>query len=126
MTEIKKISRENWESSRDKWVKIVEKTKNRERFVHQHGFPYLRASGKCGYCFNVFSYCKSCHLNKTKVGIRSICGDVYWGVPKTIFWKYVNEMRKSIEDPNSVNWDTATKWAQQILDAILADEPEKE
>jgi len=114
------ISRENWEQSENKWVEIIRKTRNRERFEDESGFKDLLVSKRCGYCKQFYglsglpaSSCLDCPLYK-----KNICDNKRSHI---LFYEYLDEM-KSLYG-KKVNWKKAFNYAVKILAAIRDDEP---
>ncbi|MBU2263401.1 hypothetical protein KJ750_01965 [Patescibacteria group bacterium] len=121
------ISRENWEQSENKWVEIIRKTRNREKFSNHNGFTNLDAERKCGYCEqfyglrgSLWSSCLDCPLYK-----KNICDNLFYDNRirgNFLFYQYLDEMRKSLYG-RKVSWGKAFNYAIKILAAIRDDEP---
>jgi hypothetical protein len=80
------ISKENWESSRDKIKGIVKKVEDKIKFDDSNGWYDLSVVCQCGYC-KEFSGCTNCALKK-----RNLCYELK-RTKASIFWQFVEEMR---------------------------------
>ncbi len=110
------IDKENWQSSYDKWIEIIEKTKVRETFLNQDGFRDLEVVRECGYCEydseKGDNSCSECLLFSQE--LCSMSGNIY---PEYTFWKYVVTMKKG----EKVDFAKASLYAKKILSAIKED-----
>jgi len=121
------ISRKNWEMSYWKWKWLVILARLRIRFHTKRGFSFLNVVGKCGYCIEFKSNCFNCNLYK-----QSLCCSINNLTKekreKTVLWKYLNVMQKSVKNYNKkINWqkDVLT-YAIGMRDAIKKDKPKKQ
>ena len=109
--------KERWQKSFDKWNKAVELTSRLITFSNKRGFSNIEIVGFCGYCEEFLNGwdCKRCYLFQ-----RHLCRrrpDV------NIFWEYVHEMQKGIDNPSAVNWTRALALATKMRDSIEKDRP---
>jgi hypothetical protein len=100
-----KISRENWESSKEKWEKVLKNIRNRNKLrVNDRGryvFYDVAPVELCGYCAEHSNDCRNCPL--------------YPRTCAAIFDDCVAALEKA-------DYSTALKHAKKIYQAILDDE----
>jgi hypothetical protein len=107
-----KISRKNWESSKEKWAKILKNIRNRNKIrFDSWNYPCfydVEINVPCGYCSEFWTRCPLCSLNK-----KSLCS----GLKRTTtpFYACLVSLRNS-------NYSTALKHAKKIYKAIMEDE----
>lgn len=133
MSKENRISREGKERSLNKWDSVVLYTELGNNFDNPGGFEHLTIVEKCEYCYKFTSYvnvyiCYNCPLNK-----KGVCnqgenfhlkrGFPFFRITKTIFWKYVDEMRKHL-DGEVVNRAKAIALSKKIRDSIKNDPAE--
>jgi hypothetical protein len=104
-----KISRKNWESSKEKWELILKNIRNRNKLrVNDRGryvFYDVAPVELCGYCAehsNVSPNCTGCPLDQ-----KNLCG--------AAFFRCLGALEHS-------DYSTALKHAKKIYQAILDDE----
>ena len=111
------MRRSLWVSSRDKWRKVVQKTKKKEMFGTYWGFEDLAVWAGCGYC-DGFSLCTRCPLSE---GRWPICRSSKSS--KSVASDYLNLMVRLWELPlsrktNKKEWAKALELAKKVLAAI--------
>lgn len=123
---VKRISRENWKTSYNKWRWIVILAILRIRFHTFSGYTFLPVIDKCGYCIEHDTNCSMCHLYKKRV----CCSIEYLKSGKrkrknTTFWKYVHAMKKGIGDYTvEIDWRMdVLPWATEMKNTIKKDKP---
>ncbi|WP_096895360.1 hypothetical protein [Candidatus Scalindua japonica] len=120
------ISRKNWEMSYRKWKLLVILARLRIRFHTKRGFSFLNVIGKCGYCIEFKSNCFNCNLYK-----QSLCCSINNLTKekreKTVLWKYLNVMQKSVKNYNiKIDWQKdVLAYAIGMRDAIKKDKPKR-
>jgi hypothetical protein len=112
-----KISRKNWEASKEKWgddSPIAKKIKNRKGFYNHKGWDNVNVSGWCGYCKDAFPDCASkCNL------FPKICGE-----DDSLFEQFLECFLNEWDNIKpSPAFARAEKLRKRIYKAILADEP---
>jgi predicted metalloprotease len=99
-----KISRKNWESSKEKWELILKNIRNRNKIYRERDICFfnVRVEGNCGYCAEFSPNCTGCPLDQ-----KNLCG--------ATFFLCLGALRAS-------DYSTALKHAKKIYKAILDDE----
>ena len=112
------LSFRGWLSSFMKWMEILKKTENGEKFAnlegmfHAIGFVNLNVWDPCEYCHGNESKCDRCSLFINKEGNTSVCHGL--AAENSILYQYVVAMR--IQDN-----DKALRLARIVFKAIRQD-----
>ena len=115
-----KISRKNWETSKEKWADnspIAQNIKDKKLFNCVDGWENARVRTGCGYCWEVFCRCQYCNLYpKTCAPFLNDNNNLFG----RFVWCFITRDYTVKSRPAFAR---AEKLRKRIYKAILADEP---
>jgi hypothetical protein len=117
-----RISRKNWEASKEKWEKIIEKLKQEVPFDCPDGWDEVHVFNNCGYC-DEFD-CDDCLLNKKVCEADATRSRMaFWRFTRAVTKKAPTGSRYFYVPRKNPDFTKALEYANKIYNAILADEP---
>ena len=119
---------QNWKNSKDKWVKILSRVRDKKPWDDRDGWVDLKVVEKCGFCDEYFHCCEICPL------LPTFCGDsfnlskkrgenlsIFWEFCKIFVWEWRRPETLYIEE--EIEWIEAEKLCQQMIEEIDKYEP---